>query len=218
MTFDRRMKVLAVLKKAFPEYPCFMGFDFIPELKACVQSKTPFIYADHAYFDRGYDVGNFRVILSGIHQTEHKKYDEPRFKFRLGEPKTGRHILVFPPSATISQTFDSGSWTEEIVRELRRHTDRPIAIKRKQDGDLNRFLVDCHAVVGYATVASVEAKLHGVPAFSGPWCPAMGPKDLSLIEKPELGDRVKWLAALTYSQFHLSEIENGFCREVLLGG
>ena len=219
MTFDRRMKILAVLKKAFPEYPCFMGFDYVPEQKQCITNSVPFIYADHAYFNRGYEAGNFRVILSGIHQKTLKPFEKPRFRVEGSQWKTGEHILVFPPSRTITQTFDCADWLDETVRVLRKHTDRPIVIKQKQDGELKRFLVNAHAAVGYATVASVEAALSGVPVFSGPHCPAtpVGLTDLTQIEKPITPDRSQWVATLTYSQFHLSEIENGFCREILLG-
>jgi hypothetical protein len=223
LTFDRREKVRKVLRKAFPEFPVFFGFDYIPELKACIENKTPYIFADHAYFGRGYENGNFRVIVSDIHQTKLKDYDQPRYK-QLKVPndwrESGEHILIFPPSATIAQTFeDARDWTDETYREIRRHTKRPIVIKRKQDGDLKNYLKNCHAAVGYATVASVEAVMCGVPVFCGAHCPAspVGLMDLERIDEPFTGGKRLWIASLSYSQFHLSEIENGFCREVLLG-
>jgi hypothetical protein len=198
-----------------------MGFDYVPELKACVENKTPFIYADHAYFNRGYDVGNFRVIVSDIHQTKLKLfYFNPRFRVEGREWKKGDNILVFPPSVTIAQTFeDARTWVQQTVDAIRKHTDRPIIIKKKQDGELKNYLANAHAVVGYATVASVEAALQGVPVFCGPHCPAtpIGLSDLSRIEEPITPDRRVWVSTLTYSQFHTSEIENGFCRETLLG-
>jgi hypothetical protein len=220
LTFDRRQKVLSVLKKAFPEYPCFMGFDYVPELRACVENKVPFVYADHAYFNRGYEAGNFRVVLSDIHQTKLKDYSKPRFRVEGMEWRKGDNIVVFPPSATIAQTFvDARTWLQETVDAIRKHTDRPIIIKKKQDGELRNYLANAHAAVGYATVASVEAALHGVPVFCGPHCPAtpVGLSDLSRIEEPITPDRAPWVSTLTHSQFHLSEIANGFCREILLG-
>lgn len=220
MTFDRRQKVLAVVKKAFPEFPCFFGFDYIPELKACIQSKTPFIFTDHAYFGRGYENGNFRVILNGIHQTKLKKYQTPRFKMKIPPLRSGREILVFPPSVTISQTFDTGTWVHDTVEELKKHTDRKIIVKKKNDGDLFEYLKTAHATIGYATVASVESAMCGVPALTNSPndpCSPIGFRDFHWIHGFAQVDITPWVATLTYSQFHISEIANGFCREVLLG-
>lgn len=223
MTFDRRLKIGAVLKQAFPEYPAFFGFDYVPELKACIEAKTPFIYGDHAYFERGYEGGNFRIIKSDIHQLTAKKVDVPRMAVPMRDWRKGSHILVFPPSVTIAKTFESfGSygWVEKTISEIRKHTDRKIIVKLKQSREpLAHFLNDCHAVVGYGTVASVEAALLGVPVFSGPRCPAtpVGLTDLSKIEDPIYPDRNRWVASLTYSQFHLDEIKSGYCREILNG-
>jgi hypothetical protein len=217
LTFDRRQQVVAVLKQAFPEFPVFFGFDYIPELKACIQSQKPFIFADHAYFDRGYEAANFRVIHSDIHQRSLK--DRKAKVPKMHPWRRGKNILVFPPSRTIAQTFDAKDWVSETVAEIQKHTDRPIVVKRKEDGALKPFLEDAHAAIGFGTVASVEAALHGVPLFCGPRCPGtpIGLQDLSQIENPITPDRAAWFSSLCWSQFHISEIQKGLCREVLLG-
>ena len=221
MTWERRHIVLAVLEKAFPDYPCFMGYDYLPRLKATIASGAPFIYADHAYMDRGYHRGNFRVVLSGVHQKTIKPADKPKgYQMRAQEWKKGSHILVFPPSKTMAQTFDAEAWTGEVCGELAKHTDRKVKVKHKNAPEpLEHYLKDCHAVVGYGTVASVEAALFGIPAFCGANCPAtpIGLQDLSQIESPIYPDREPWFTSMTWSQFHLSEIQSGLCREIVLG-
>lgn len=221
MTFDRRQKVATVLKKAFPDYPCFVGYDYLPQLKAVIASGAPFIYADHAYMDRGYERENFRVILSGVHQTHLKPFAKPKgYQMKAEGWRKGSHILVFPPSKTMAQTFDAQSWADETCRELLKHTDRKVIVKLKNAPQpLQHYLKNCHAVVGYGTVASVEAVLAGVPAFCGRNCPAtpVGLQDLSQIESPVYPDREPWFNSLTWSQFKLSEIASGLCRETLLG-
>lgn len=214
MTFDRRKVVRDAAQKHFTER-VFFGFDFLEELKQHIRDKKPFVFLDHAYFDRGYEAGNFRCIRNGIHQRELK--DRP--SRRVAKPakwREGSHILIFPPSKTIAQTFDAQSWVDETVRELLKHTDREIFIKGKQDGPLERFLDDCHAVVGYGTVASVEAVLAGVPAFCGPNCPAtaVGLPDLSQIESPRYPDREAWINTLAWSQVSRDEIDSGFIKEI----
>jgi hypothetical protein len=108
---------------------------------------------------------------------------------------------------------------QQTLDELVRHTDRKIIIKQKQMGPLKDYLKDCHAVVGYGTVATVEAAIAGIPVFSGPFCPAtpIGCKDFSKIEEPICPDREEWFNSLTWSQFSLKEIKDGLCRETLFG-
>lgn len=219
------MHVLSFVKQQFPDFPCFFGFDQIPEIKALI--GEPFIFVDHAYFKRGYDDGggtiggNYRVIMSDIHQR--KLVERPKAKTFVYEGRDwrkGDDILIFPPSETIATLFDAQNWVEDTKHELRKYTDRRIVVKNKYAPQtLKDYLKNAHAVVGYGTVASVEAVLYGVPAFCGPRCPAtpVGLKSLDQIESPVYPDREPWFKCLTWSQFHLSEIRSGLCRETLLG-
>jgi hypothetical protein len=219
VSFDRRQQVLRIVRKAFPDYPCFMGFDFIPAIKQ--QLGKPFIYVDHAYIDRGYDRENFRVILSDVHQLKLLGREKPKgYQMKARRWKRGEHIVLFPPSHTMGRLFDAQSWAEETSRELMRHTDRKIRVKVKDSLEpLHEYLHNCHAAVGYGTVASVEAALAGIPLFCGPHCPGtpIGLADFSQIESPIYPDREPWFSSLTWSQFTLKEIEAGLCREVVLG-
>ena len=221
MSIDRRMEIRAELQKVFPDFPCFFGYDFLPDLKAVIASGKPFIYADHAYFRRGYEHQNFRVLLSDIHQRKLIPRDTAKtFIYEGRDWRKGSDILIFPPSKTIAQTFDADGWVEETKAEIRKHTDRRIVVKFKYTPEpLKHFLKTAHAVIGYGTVATVEAALYGVPVFAGPRCPAtpIAATDLSQIESPLTPDREPWFRSLTWSQFHISEIRSGLCRETLLG-
>lgn len=226
MTFDRRSAILAVVKEQFPDYPCFFGFDFIPELKGAFASGKPFIFCDHAYFGRGYPngtiEGNFRVILSDIHQRGLIPRDSPKtFAYEPKEWRKGEHILVFPPSETITKTLDvHHQWAHCMLRTLKKHTARPVYLKPKHSRyPLTHYLEKAHAVIGYGTVATVEAAMYGVPVFAGPKCPAtpIAATDLATIDSPIYPDREMWFRNLTHSQFHLDEIRSGLCRRTLLG-
>lgn len=215
-----RVKVHKALSKWFKDIPVFVGFDYISELQKAL--GKPFIFADHAYFQRGHGPnGNYRVIYSDIHQrtvkpwvTTHKTYRYNSKPWRA----LGKHILLFPPSDTIRKTFKAGDWEAGIIAGLKHHTNRPVKIKAKHMGALRPFLQDAWAVIGYGTVASVEAVNHGYPAFCGPHCPAtaVGLTDLSQIEKPVLPDREAWWNTLTWSQFSMEEIGKGLCYESLM--
>lgn len=226
MTFDRRKAILAEVKKQFPEYPCFFGFDFIPELKAVMASGAPFIFVDHAYFGRGYEgggaTGNFRVILSDIHQRQVADKGKPKtFEYAPLPWRKGECVLVFPPSQTMVKTFDlHPQWAQNMVKALKQHTARPVYIKPKEARHpLAHYLRDAHAVIGFGTVATVEAAMAGVPVFAGPKCPAtpIAELDLTKIDSPIYPDRERWFSSLTHSQFHLEEIKSGLCRETILG-
>ena len=219
MTFDRRKVIRDEIQKWFDE-PVFFGYDFIPQLKECVEKGIPFIYGDHAYFNRGYPAGNFRIIRNDVHQRTPKKLG-PRPGFRYPGPRQdkGSHILVFPPSKTMQATFNAQAWTDETLAELQKRTDRKLIVKKKDAPEpLSHYLKDAHAVVGYGSVASVESVLQGVPSIAGPRCPTtMLGQSLDDIESPSLGDTEEWFNTLCWSQFHISEIKSGFCKEVMNG-
>lgn len=221
MTFDRRQAVLNEIKKQFPDFPCFFGFDYIDSLKERIERDRPFIFADHAYFGRGYEAQNFRVILSDVHQR--KLVERPKAKGFCyeGRPwRKGDDILIFPPSPTIAKTFGAENWVEQVKAGLRQFTDRRLVVKHKHAPEpLKHYLKTAHLVVGYGTVATTEAALYGVPVYAGPRCPAtpIALTDPSLIESPIYPDREPWFNSLTHSQFHISEIRSGLCRETLLG-
>jgi hypothetical protein len=219
VTHDRRTGIRQEVQKWFDD-PVFFGFDFIPELRSA-QDK-PYIFIDHAYFDRGYRAGNFRVIRSNVHQVSLKtgRTDRPKtYTPRFDPKRKGKTILVFPPSETMQQTFDAQNWTDETVAEIRKYSDRPIIIKRKHtELPLEHYLRSAHCVVGFGTVAVVKALMAGIPAVAGPRCPATPVAcPMEKIESPEIGDREAWFNSLTWSQFHISEIQNGLCREVMNG-
>jgi hypothetical protein len=210
VSYARRKPIREAVQKWFEE-PVFFGFDFIPQLRECIENNKPFIFVDHAYFNRGYGNANFRVIRSDIHQRKAKAVDRPRFPVEMKPWKQGSKILVFPPSDTIKATYGAHSWTVDTVAGL---ADRPVIVKHKLDPKpLTEYLKDAYAVIGYGSVASVESVLAGVPAVAGPRCPctSMG------YHFNELPDREAWVNTLTWSQFHISEIESGLCREVING-
>lgn len=221
MTFDRRQAVLAEVKKQFPEYACFFGFDYIDALRLAFEKEKPFVFVDHAYFGRGYEAQNFRVILSDIHQRKLVRREKAKgFGYEGRDWRKGDTILIFPPSPTIAALFGAQNWVEQVKAGLRDHTDRRLIVKEKHAPQpLKHYLKTAHAVIGYGTVATVEAALYGVPVFTGPRCPAtpIGLRDPALIESPIYPDRGAWFNSLTHSQFHISEIRSGLCRETLLG-
>lgn len=136
----------------------------------------------------------------------------------------GGHVLVCPPGPVygrlmaqagvpIESPADWGAWA---VRELARHTDRPLRIRTKDDArggrPLEADLADCWAVVTFMSNAALEAVLAGVPAFIlGPAAfKDLGHDRLEDVERPRYPDgRFEAARALAAAQWTLDEIESG---------
>lgn len=198
------------------------------KLAKCMQEGWPCFHADHAYFKRGYEHGNFRVNFRHFHQT--RLLDVPDDRSGLAkkrmEPwkKGGRDVVVIIPSESIcnviglvtGKPITSNGWVDQTDKELRKHTDRPIVNKVKGPSILD-YLRTAHAVVSLSSVAEVESALRGIPVFVSEYSPAqqVGERDLSKIETPIYPDRDQWLRTLSYSQFHVDEFNNGTAAAIL---
>ena len=58
-----------------------------------VKDKADFLYGDHAYFNRGWHIGNFRLIRNGHHQTQTVPRPDDRIKKSgavIGPDRKGR--------------------------------------------------------------------------------------------------------------------------------
>jgi hypothetical protein len=129
----------------------------------------------------------------------------------------GRHVLVLPSRGIGAPgVAQPRNWTEEIHARLTKVTKRPIRI-RPHPGDSNASidedLVDCHAVVTWASGAAVKAIAAGVPAFYGlgNWIGAAAAlNDITKIENPFLGDRLPMFRRLAWAQFTADELSTGW--------
>tara|TARA_B100001057_G_scaffold290522_1_gene290563 strand:- start:1419 stop:2198 length:780 start_codon:yes stop_codon:yes gene_type:complete len=204
------------------------------------RDELPFYYMDSGYF------GNYpckvnpngwklfhRIVKNDV---QHNKIIERPADRWLAldltlqtKRKNGNHILVVVPSEKPCKFYDLDldSWKHRTIREIKKHTDRPIVIREKTNRRERVFgqtifdaLKDCHALVTFQSIAAVESVMYGVPAFTtaptaaDPVCD----KDLSLIEYPSVQDDGKiwkWVCHLAYGQFHIDELKNGTAFRIL---
>lgn len=129
-------------------------------------------------------------------------------------------ILVCLPGPGVGKMFgwNMGIWAEQVVAEIRKHSDREIVIRGKNAptplaADMERAAV----MVAHSSKAAVEAVLAGLPAIVEPMSPAapVCGTDLSLIETPPMPSRRAWWASLMCQQFTLDELRSGAAREWL---
>ena len=169
----------------------------------------PWIYLDHGYFKRGHPNGYYRVTCNA-HQ-QHWITDRPAdrwqaLKIDLKPWKTGRDIVLVPPSATVQAIFGP-YWPPEFK------TDRPIQVSVKDGKPFHEKFKNVHAVVTYFSIAAIEAIVDGVPVFhTGESAAApVALSDLSQIEAPLRPEREAWAQSLAYGQYTTKEMESGLC-------
>lgn len=137
----------------------------------------------------------------------------------------GSDILICPPSIKIMTLFnqpDPVTWTNQVIEELKKYTDRNIRVRLKPNrtervttntiqSDLDN---NVHCLITYNSIAATEAILHGKPAI------AIGPNAAQIICNSKLSevenlttpskDEVEAFARhLSYCQFTVNELKNG---------
>lgn len=189
-----------------------------PEFPQHYKSGQPFLYMDNAYWRREPRGMRFRLIHSGVHLS--KVLDRPADRFeqlcKAGpitvEPwrKTGRTVVVIPPSHHQKLALGFHNWEAETVARLQKITDRPVFVKATKNNSLRECLQqqDAWAVVTFASVAGLEAAMWGYPVFATErccsWPVSAGP--LERIETPEYADRMPWMHSLAYAQWCMSDL------------
>jgi hypothetical protein len=211
---------LGILKQIKAPIRVFFGYDEKEEIEACRKRGEPFLYGDHAYFNRGYERGNFRLLYNTIHQTKELDYPSDRrelFKVKLKDwRETGKRIVFIPAPPNPLWFHKDLKWNENYLQQLRQSTDREIFVKSAKTKGLGDSINKCYALVSHSSVAAVEAACEGVPIICTDTCPAypIG-NDITQINDLQTPNRDKWVNTLTYSQFTLNELKSGTAWQII---
>ncbi len=172
----------------------------------CRKRNKPYVLIDHAYWGRGFNLGNARYCVNNYHCTDWRDSDRPHPE--LQSYREGKAIIVIPPAPYIAQIYGVHTWVDETVEKIKQYTDRPIIVKHKNDGELSKYLAKAHALVSFGSVSEVEAAIAGIPVFTSPYSPAFPiSQDISLIDTPSQPDRRQWIRALAASQWRQDELD-----------
>ena len=181
----------------------------------CNRIKLPYLYIDHAYFNRHPQLERFRLCVSNYHCTDWRDSDKvPVVKLRDWRVGQGKDVVVIHPAEKVKDVYPVKLWLESTMEALKASTDRKIILKRKGEGALADALQNAWSVVCYGSVADVDAVLMGIPAFCGEHSPVwpVAQHDIALIETPIAVDRAKWLRSLAASEWALDEISQAWER------
>tara|TARA_B110000305_G_scaffold24739_2_gene22562 strand:+ start:2260 stop:3960 length:1701 start_codon:yes stop_codon:yes gene_type:complete len=204
----------------------------------CWDTGRQFYYIDTGYF------GNAKSKSKGWHRITKNNLqnlgpiiERPtdrllRWKFKKFRP--GKKILICPPSEKVMMLFNQPSpaeWTEQVVKQLKTLTDRPIEVRMKptrtqriSNNSLEEALNDeVHCLVTYNSIAALEALMHGKPAIAlGPNCATMVCNtDLNQVEDlhiPDKDEMTALMSHLSYAQFSREEMMNGYAWDIVNEG
>ena len=153
-----------------------------------------------------------------------------KFGIKIKAPNfKGSYVLVCPSSAGIHDYLDKPNWTNDIVEQIKRYTDRPIKIRHKPRGrgtsgpseatvPLSEDLKDAWVCVTSCSIAAIEAQCMGIPVICDEksFAKEVGGQELADIENPYFVGCEDWLYSLAYQQFTPEEIANGKAVEILI--
>lgn len=202
-----------------------------------VRDGHPWLYIDNMYLTDRKGKRYYRVTWNALQHTGIGESDGHRLRRMFGPTgpvikprRSGDFILITLQSELyfhLLMPYTRQAWLSQVVRALRKHTDRKIVVRDKphpgnpSTRSIPPFaeqLQGAHALVTLNSATAIEAMMNGVPAFvTDPNC-AIAPVaglPFSLIENPPEPDLLPWLQVLADNQWTQSEIERGIALEVL---
>ena len=210
------------------------GLNNVKIIQQCWENNTPFYYIDTGYFGNTLKLKNYHRVTLNHLQNIYPVIARPGDRLRkigvkLTKFRAGSNIMLCPPSQTVMGVFNLNlnTWLDQTILELRKHTDRNIVVRLKpartarvHNALQDALLDDVHCLITFNSIAAVEALLAGIPAITlGPnAAQSLCSNSLSMIENPYVPslDEVDALARhLSYAQFNLTELTNGYAWEIL---
>lgn len=194
----------------------------------CIQHNRKFYNLDTGYFGNVKRKEIIRVSIDDF-QDQGPIIERPDDRLKLFSLDfdnfvRGSTIVVVPPDEKIAKSFKLGdNWTDTVVAEIKKYTDRPIRIRHRPISRNDRISTDTfkdfikndtYVVVGFSSNALVEAVLCGIPviALGHSATKSLSDNKISNIENISDVDKEKrylWVKHLSYKQFSHEELSNG---------
>ena len=212
--------------------------------KWCQREKKDFYFMDHGYFTNAHDMPHWLRITKNkhcqniLHNKSSDRY-EKNFKKEIKPwSKTGKKILVLPPTNAIQNFFNQTNWLAKTLETIEENTDRQIDIREKPYNPtittdhvgatvkvdrptLKQGSIDWtqyFACVTYNSNTAIASLHNGVPVFCDAINCAAAPiseTNFSRIETPKYEDRMDLFSSLAYNNFTLEEMQNGTAWRIL---
>ena len=199
-------------------------------IQNCKQTGRTFYAVDTGYFGNTKTKWIHRLTKNNLQHIgpiiERDNTRAKMFGYKFKKFKSGKKILVCPPSLKVMEMFGQPSpeeWVKQTVKKLKQHTDRPIEIRLKPNRTervttktIQQALTeDVHCLVTFNSIASIEALMEGVPALvlGSNAAEAICETHIEKIDKPKIPTRDEmdaFMFHIAYCQFTIPEMESGF--------
>jgi len=180
---------------------------------------------DNAYFGRE---TYFRLTKNGTQLSNLLRRDEARYKDQFSKcalrlstwkKKRGEKILICTSSPFLYEFYNTSIdvWLDKTVPIIKKYTQRPIAIREKQLGNIEHDLSNSWILVTHSSASALDALLYGLPVVTTEPCAASPMSTLiSEIERPRItANRASLFASLAWGQYTLEEMKNGFAWKIV---
>ena len=204
----------------------------------CWETDRPFYAIDTGYFgNAGSKAKIWHRVTKNALQNSGPIIDRPDDrlkKFKYNKFKGGNKILLVPPSDKVMRLFkqsDPEIWVENVIEELKKHTDRPIEIRLKPTRNerittntIESALADnVHCLITYNSIAALESLMVGVPAIAlGPNCATVlcntSLEQVEHLNRPSEEEMYSLMKHLSYCQFTREEMINGYAWSIVNEG
>jgi len=215
----RRDKIIGRLAKAYGDktskewdhksIPVFVGnaLGTVEIQIECRERGIPYLYIDHGYFRRSFNMDWYRICVSHYHNTDWSDSDRKWSGKVQDWKKEGETVVIIPPNEHAKKIYKAYDWLDKTIETVKNHTNRKIVIKEKGVGDLSESLKEAFCVVSFGSVAEVDAVMKGIPVFCSEYSPCVpiGIQDFTKIEAPIYPDREKWLRSLAAAEYEAGE-------------
>ena len=208
--------------------------------------NVDFYYIDHAYFNNGYNgpcwmrITKNGFVQNAIIPSADKERFASNFHLELEDYnfKNKQDIVILPPSNVVARVFDKIAWEENVIKEIRKYTDRPIVVRRKPGDTIDNLLInpqkirnkpkyeksleevfrDAYCVVAYNSSAALDALRMGVPVICDKFCPVFPlTHSLNQIEDLKEKERMPLFQSLAHGQYTIGEAQDLKTFEYLKG-
>lgn len=137
----------------------------------------------------------------------------------------GKKILIVEPGpfAAGIMHVDAKSWTEQVINELKKYTDRPVEVRSKINKKTRTSLYqtllngDYYCTISINSNSAVESIWAGIPAITldKHVSNSVTRNSLSQINNLYYGPLGDWLAWLSYCQFTYDELVDGTALNII---
>ena len=206
-------------------------------MEACRAHGRDFYYIDTGYFGNPVKGKLYHRITRNDVQYFGPIMDRPDDRLAqtgIGFKKFrgGTNILLAPPSQKLLMMYDIDleTWLNNTIEEIKKYTDRPIVIRKKQSRAVRMtedtmemaLAQDVHCLVTFSSIAAGEALLLGKPAITlgpnaaAPLC-SQSLSEIECLNVPTVDEVRAWAANLAYNQFTEAEMRDGTAWRILQG-